>query len=128
MARDRPADQDYEFGPIARCKAEIFRPPRRPPWPTYAVEIASLESTAAATLLATLKHQTRMAPLGQIRKSGRCNSAVRFSLKNRHHQAGLSGPKSAIFGLGRAELRGPLYLHEPTSSGRFGRSEKCRLC
>jgi hypothetical protein len=30
------------------------------------------------------------------------------------------------FGLGRAQLRGPLYPDEPTSSGRFGRSEKCQ--
>jgi hypothetical protein len=31
-----------------------------------------------------------------------------------------------IFGLGRAQLRGPLYPDEPTASGRFGRSEKCQ--
>ena len=31
-----------------------------------------------------------------------------------------------IFRLRRAQLRGPLYLNEQTSSGHVGRSEKCQ--
>jgi hypothetical protein len=43
-----------------------------------------------------------------------------FSARARFHLAWV------IFGLGCAQVRGPLYLDERTSSGRPGRSEKCQ--
>src|SRR3982074_2717465 len=54
--------------------------------------------------------------------------SCRFLSRN-HCSLGSSTPfstASVIFGLGRAQLRGPLYLDERTSSGRPGMSEKCQ--
>ena len=50
-------------------------------------------SSAASAIL-----RCAMTAKGQIREVRARNWAVRFTLKNRHRQPGLSGPKSAITG------------------------------
>jgi len=56
-----------------------------------------------------------MSVVGQIRKWAR-NWAVRFTLKNRHRQPGLSGPKSATSGhIARAHLTGGLWKFPATA-------------
>jgi hypothetical protein len=55
------------------------------------------------------------------------NSAVRFTLKNRHHQPGLSGPESAnrVTLTARRELL--LFSDQRTSPTGCVRSEKCHV-